>query len=104
MDLKPVLLEASVRAVFDGLCHTFGTLEVRYELLIKLLIAIFLEGCGLVDAILLVFPDVLEWALVVLALAHMDELVIGWRRNLTNDATGSNCCSIHHGRVIEAAL
>ena len=72
MDLKPILLEASVRAVFDSISRTFRTLKVRYELLVKLLVAVLVEGCGLVDAVLLVFPDVLEWAFVILTLAHVD--------------------------------
>lgn len=104
MDLEPVLLEASMRAVFDCISHTFRTLEMRNKLLIKLLVSILVEGSGLVDAVLLVFPDVLERAFVILALAHMDQLVIRRRRNLPNYATGSYRSCIHHGRVIEAAL
>ena len=42
------------------------------ELLVELLVAALFEGGGLVDAVLLVFPDVLEGALVILALAHVD--------------------------------
>ena len=52
-----------MRAVFDSISLTFRTLKVRYEMLVKLLVAVLIEGCGLVDAVLLVFPDVLEWAL-----------------------------------------
>ena len=104
MDLKPILLEASVRAVFDSISRTFRTLKVRYELLVKLLVAVLVEGCGLVDAVLLVFPDVLERTFVIFTLAHMDELVIWRRRDLPNSTTGSYRSCIHHGRVIEAAL
>ena len=72
MDLKPVLLEASVRAVFDCVRNTLRTRKMGDELLVELLVAALFEGGGLVDAVLLVFPDVLEGALVILALAHVD--------------------------------
>lgn len=44
---------------------------MRNELLIELLAALILQ----IVAILLLFPDVLEWTLIIPALADVDELV-----------------------------
>lgn len=79
MELEPILLKASLRAIFDRGSNTFRTLVKCYELLIKLL-AVFVFVIRRCISILLVFPEMLQRALIVPALAYVDHLVIRWRR------------------------
>ena len=101
MHLEPVLLVASLRAILGRLLLTFRASVERDELLVKLS-AFSVVVCWVLDAVLLVFPNLLQGAFVVLALADMDHFVVGWRWDLWLDVVG--CCVHHHGRVVETAL
>jgi hypothetical protein len=98
MGLKPVLLETSLGAILDYLADTFWTGVEGDELLVEFL-AFFHIRAWIINRVLLVFPDMLQWALVVLALADMDHLVIWGMGCLEADA---HRCYIHHRRVVEA--
>ena len=71
MLFEPILLEAALRAVFGWIVEALRAGIMRDKLLIKLLAVLVLR----IEPILLLFPYVLQGALIVLALAHMDELV-----------------------------
>ena len=77
MYLEPILLEASLGAVLGGINLALRTSVERNELLVELL-ALLDVGIGVVNAILLVLPNVLKRAFVILALTDMDHLV-RWR-------------------------
>lgn len=77
MYLEPVLLEASLGAVLCSVDLALRTSVERDKLLVKLL-ALLNVGVWVVDAVLLVLPNVLQRALVILALTDMDHFV-RWR-------------------------
>ena len=92
MNLEPVLLKASLGAIFYIIAHTFWTSIIWNELLIKLFVLFDISG-WIIYAVLLVFPHMLQWALVILALAHMYHLFI-WR--MWCFYTDAHCSNIHH--------
>lgn len=101
MHLEPVLLIASLRTVLDRLVLALGAGVERNELLVELsTLAVVIRR--VLDAILLILPDLLQRAFVVLALADVDDFVIGWVGDLWLDMVGGGVH--HHGRVVEAAL
>ena len=69
MSLEPVLLAAPLGTIFNGFALALGTGEERNKLLVEFPTAIALDSTHPVDLIL---PHVLQWALVILALAHVD--------------------------------
>ena len=77
MYLEPVLLEASLGTVLCSVNLALRTSVERDKLLVKLL-ALLNVGVWIVDAVLLVLPNVLQRALVILALTDMDHFV-RWR-------------------------
>ena len=77
MDFEPVLLEASLGAVFDLLTLTLGTAVERDELLLELLLIALHETTALV-----LFCGLFQRAHFIFALANMDNLVIWWLWNL----------------------
>ena len=77
MYLEPVLLEASLGAVLCSVNLALRASVERNELLVELL-ALLDVGIGVVNAILLVLPNVLKRAFVILTLTDMDHLV-RWR-------------------------
>jgi hypothetical protein len=73
MALEPVLLEAPLRTVPDDiLIRALRTGIERNKLLVKLTSVITVVLGRVVDAVLLLLPHLLQWALVVFALAHVD--------------------------------
>ena len=74
MSFEPVYLIASLTAIFHGLRVALWTCVKWYELLIKF----FAVYRWVIDTVLLIFPDVLQWAFVVFTLAHMDKFIVGW--------------------------
>ena len=104
MDLEPVLLEASLGAVLGHIVPlALGTGEVVYELLVELLALLNVDR-RVVDAVLLVLPDVLKRTLIVFALTDMDHLVGWWVWDTVSDfARDSNCGSVHDARFVHAS-
>ena len=102
MDLEPVLLEASLGTVFGHIVLALGAGVVIYELLVELFALLHVDR-RVVDAVLLVLPDVLKRALIVFALTDMDHLVGWWVwdtvPNLSRDAYSR---SIHDARFVHA--
>ena len=92
MRFKPILLETSLGAIFHSVTYTFWASVIWNELLIKLLV-LFDVSRWIIDGILLILPDMLKRALVILALADMDHLLIRWMWSFN---TYSHCCHIHH--------
>jgi hypothetical protein len=78
MQFEPVLLKTSLRAVLGWIVQALWARIVRYELLIELLAALVLR----IKTVLLLSPNMLEWTLIVSALADVDHLVIGRLRYL----------------------
>ena len=78
MQFKPILLLASLWAIFYlFILRALGACIEWDELLIELFI-LFVIRVWVLNAVLLVFPYVLERAFVVSALAHVDHFVIWW--------------------------
>ena len=92
MGFKPILLETSLGAIFHRVTNTLRASVEWNKLLVKLLVLFHVSG-GIIDAILLILPYMLERTLVILALAHMYHLVIRWMRGFD---TYSHSCHIHH--------
>lgn len=75
MHLEPILLKASLRAILHLLStFTFWTSVEWNELLVEFLIVLNVYR-WVIYAILLVFPDMLKWTLIILALTDMDHLI-----------------------------
>ena len=101
MALKPVLLETSLRTVpYDILFFTLWTGVERNKLLVKLTSLVAVVLGRIINAVLLLLPNLLQWTLVVFALAHVDQFVI-WR--FGDLVLNCNAWHIHHGRIVEAA-
>ena len=92
MSFKPILLETSLGAIFHGIADTFWTSVIWNELLVKLFVLFHISG-WVINAILLILPYMLQWALVILALADMYHLVIGRMWSLNTDAHSGH---VHH--------
>ncbi len=95
VDLEPVLLEAPLVAVLDGLPLALGAGVESDELLVEF----FVGAAARVE--LLVLPYVLKGALVISALAKVDLFVGGGVGNCLRPIEAG----VHdHGGVVEAAL
>lgn len=101
MDLEPVLLEAPLGAVLGHIVSlTLGAGEVVYELLVELFALLHIDR-RVVDAVLLVLPDVLKRTLIIFALTDMDHLVGWWVWDTVPDfARDSYCRSVHDARFV----
>ena len=75
MQLKPVLLETPLTAIFHWFVYTLRTGVKRDELLIKFF-AFTVIVRRVVYRILLILPHVLQRTFVVLALRHMNHFVV----------------------------
>ena len=75
MLFEPVLLTAPLRAIFYRFRNAFRTLKKWNELLIKIFTVFIL--C-ITISVLLVLPEMLQWALIIITLANMNKIVI-WR-------------------------
>lgn len=73
MQFKPILLLTSLRTIFDLL--TPGAFRTGIEWY-KLLVKFFIVFNRALNAILLVFPNVLKRTFIVSALAHMNHFII----------------------------
>lgn len=77
MSLEPVNLKAPLTAVFDGIrLGALWTCVKRYELLIEF----FAVSIWIIDTVLLIFPDVLKWTLIIFTLANVDQFIVRWFR------------------------
>jgi len=68
------LLEAALRAVLGWIIKALRAGVVRNELLVELFTVLVVR----VKPILLLFPDVLQWTLIIAALTDVDEFVAWW--------------------------
>ena len=82
MLLEPVLLEAPLGAVLYWLVQALWAGKERDELLVKVFAGISVVVRRVVDAVLLLLPDMLQRAFVVAALAHVNQAVTRWSRDL----------------------
>ena len=75
MRLEPVNLTAPLTTIFNGVrLGALWTGVKWYELLVKF----FAVSVWIIDAILLVFPDLLQWTLVILTLTNMNQFIVRW--------------------------
>ena len=100
MDFEPILLETSLGAIFHSVGNTFWASVIWDELLVKFFV-LFNVSWWILYTILLILPDVLQRALVILALADMDHFFIWW---MWSFHTYSHCRYIHHCWVVEWAI
>ena len=99
MHLEPILLKASLRAILHLLStFTFWTCVEWNELLVEFLIVLNVDR-WVIYAILLVFPDMLKWTLIILALTDMDHL-IWWRLWDLGSEASSDSCGVHNAWII----
>jgi hypothetical protein len=82
MDFKPVLLEASLRAIFDRLSLTLGARIERNELLLKLSCIPMHVIAVSVSLRLPLKNFFLQWTHFILALAYMNNFIIRRNRDL----------------------
>lgn len=102
MDLEPVLLLTSLGTVFLAIIlWTLRACIVRYELLIEFLVLLII-WIRVLYAILLIFPDVLQWALLISTFAYMNHFIIRWNQvhlrllcGADDDATCVHHCIIN---------
>jgi len=79
MELEPILLLASLRTIFDAFFfRTLRTCIKWDKLLIKFFILLICRWIRVLNAILLVLPDVLQWTFIIPTFAHVDHFII-WR-------------------------
>ena len=71
MPLEPILLGAPLSAILHLVFEALGTSVERNELLVKL--AVFFTV-----RVLLILHQMLQWALVISALANVDEFIRRW--------------------------
>ena len=101
MGLEPILLEAPLRAILNRLLRTLRTTVEWDELLVEFFVS---ADEWLINAILLILPDMLQRALIVLALADVNHFIIRGHWYLVEMCANGNCCGIHHCRVVETTL
>lgn len=75
MSLEPVNLKTPLTAIFNGIC--LGALWTSVERN-KLLVELFAVSMWIIKPVLLILPNVLQWALVVLTLTHVDKFIVRW--------------------------
>ena len=82
MNFEPVLLEASLRAVLRWLSLALGAVVEWHELLLKLACVSSHVAASVEVSIALMLKDLLQRTHFVLALADVDDLVVGWSWDL----------------------
>jgi len=80
MNLEPMLLITSLGTVFNWVLKAPGTRVERYKLLVKFFAVLVLR---ITTAILLIFPQVLQWALIIITLTHVNWFVVWGLRYYT---------------------
>lgn len=99
MSCEPVDLAAPLAAVLLDVLLALGAVVTGNELLVELL-ALSVVVTRVVDAHLVLEPDLLQRTLFVSALARVDHLVTRWLR----DGLGVHSAHVgHHDRVVEAS-
>ena len=82
MDFEPILLEASLRAILDGLILTFWARIEWNELLLGFpRIAVHVVPTAILTTSA-IFQNFFQWTHFVFALAEMNDFVVGRHRNL----------------------
>ena len=78
MNFEPVLLEASLGAVLCWLSLAFGAVVEWHELLFKRTGVSSHVAASVEVSIALMLQDFLQWAHFILALANVNDLIVGW--------------------------